>query len=179
MRDIPTCHNSKVIFSIIKNNLGFENGRLLDIGSSLGGYFCHKFEELGFDCYAMEHDPRRIYFMKKLKKYDDLEFKVIDKSIFDFDVKGKKFDAVLALNVFHHFLQEEYTFKKLLQLLKELDTKVMFFQCPSKETPIMKNDYRKYVGDRFVEFIIENSNLNYFEYLGRPENDDPIYKLIK
>ena len=180
LKDIPTHHNSKAIFNIIKNNLGFEKGRLLDVGPNLSGYFCHKFEERGFDCYAVEHIPSRIYFLKKLKKFNDRKFKIIDKSIFEYDFKGKKFNVVLALNVFHHFLQTKDTFKKFLQLLKDLDTEELFLQCPTKESPIVKNAYRQYVGDQFAEFIIENSNLNDWEFLGRPEEDDkPMYKLKK
>jgi len=180
LRDIPTRYNSKAIFNIIKNNLGFESGRLLDIDSDLSGFFCHKFEELGFDCYALENDPDRTYFLKKFKKFNDQKFKIIDKSIFEYDLKGKKFTVVLALNVFHNYLQTEYTFNKLLQFLKDLNAEELFLQYPTKETPIIKNAYRQYAGNKFAEFIIENSNLNDYDFLGRPEKgDNPVYKLVK
>ena len=180
LKDIPTCHNSKVIFDIIKNNLGFQKGSLLYIGPNLGGYFCHKFEDLGFDCYALEHDSNRIYFLKKFKKFNNRKFEIIDKKILEYDIKVKKFDIVLALNVFHRFLQTEYTFNKFLQFLKDLDTKELFLQCPTKEAPLIKNSYKQYGGDQFAEFIIKNSNLNNYKFLGSLEKDGKsLYKLKK
>ena len=148
--------------------------------SDLSGFFCYKFEELGFDCYALENDLNTTYFLKKFKKINHQKFQIIDKSIFEYDLKGKKFTVVLALNVFHNYLQTKYTFNKLLQLLKDLNTEELFLQYPTKETPIIKNAYRQYAGNKFAEFIIENSNLNDYDLLGRPEKgDNPVYKLIK
>ncbi len=43
-------------FNIIKENVTTSQGTLLDIGTNFG-YFSRKFEDSGFDCYAVEIDP--------------------------------------------------------------------------------------------------------------------------
>lgn len=180
LKDIPIHYNSMALFDIIKNNLDSKNGKLLEVSADLSGFFCQKFEKLGFDCYALENDSKMIYFMEKFRLFNESKFKIINKSILDDDIEGKKFDVVLALNIFHHFLHKKVTFNKFLRYLKNLDTVELFLQCPAKKLPKMKNAYRQYIGEQFVKFIIENSNLNNFKFLGIPEkNADPLYKLTK
>jgi len=38
------------------------------------GYFCHKFEEEKFDCYAVENDRENLHFLKILKRAENRGF---------------------------------------------------------------------------------------------------------
>ena len=55
LSDIPAGHLSEDRFLAIKRSLKYTTGIVLDIGANLA-FFCHKFENLGFECYAIEND---------------------------------------------------------------------------------------------------------------------------
>ena len=165
-------------FLIIKDNITFEPGTLLDIGANLG-YFCHKFEDLGFNCYAVEIRPSNVHYMKKLRDIEGKRFKIINKSIFDLSEK-LDFDVVLAFNIFHHFLREKELYQKLIEFLNRLAVKTMYFQPHDPNEAIMKNAYVNYGNEQFVKFIIKNSCLNNFKLVNK-ESDGrtrPIYRIF-
>jgi len=166
-------------FKIIKNSLNIDNGTVLDIGANLG-FFCHKFEEIGFNCYAVEIRPSNIYFMKKLRDIEGRKFKIINKSIFDLNYT-KEFDIVIALNIFHHFLREKELYFELINFLKNLKTKIMFFQPHDPNEKIMQNAYVNYNNHQFVDYIIKYSCLNKSVLLNEKVDgrNRPIYKLFK
>ena len=168
-------------FNVIKHHLHVKSGALLDIGSNFG-FFCHKFEELGFNCYAVEIRPRNVYFMKKLRDIEGKNFKILNKSIFEIKEKVE-YDIVLALNIFHHFLKEKELFQNLIIFLKSIKTKEMFFQPHNPKEKVMRNTYINFLPQQFVEFIIKNSCLNKYEMIvERVEGDNkdrPIFRLFK
>jgi len=174
LRDIPAAYGEER-FELIKAHLPIRGGNLLDIGANLG-YFCHKFEEEGFNCYAVESDAPNRYFLEKLKIAENRKFKIIYGSIFDYR-DTTDFDVVLALNIFHHFIKAEGTYYKLIDLLKRLDMKVMFFQAELPDSPQMKGAYRNFNCDEFVDFILENSKLNEAMCIGETKDGRPIYRL--
>ena len=174
LSDIPSVYGDER-FELIKAHMPVKGGDLLDIGAHWG-YFCHKFEEEGFNCYAVESDAPTRYFLEKLKIAENRKFKIIYGSIFDYRNKTD-FDVVLALNIFHHFIRTEETYYKLIDLLKRLDMKVMFFQPALPDTPVMKGAYLNFDCDEFVDFILENSNLNEAIYIGETHDKRPIYRL--
>lgn len=166
-------------FLIIQENLTITNGALLDIGANLA-YFCHKFEDLGFDCYAVEIRPSNVHYMKKLRDIEGKKFKIINKSIFDLNLK-LDFDIVLALNIFHHFLREKELYQNLIEFLGSLKLKTMYFQPHDPSEKIMRNAYVNYDNEQFVRFIIKYSCLNKFELINKQSDgrSRPIYKIFK
>jgi len=166
-------------FLIILENLAITNGALLDIGANLA-YFCHKFEDLGFDCYAVEIRPSNVHYMKKLRDIEGKKFKIINKSIFDLNLK-LDFDIVLALNIFHHFLREKELYQNLIEFLGRLKLKTMYFQPHDPSEKIMRNAYVNYDNEQFVRFIIKYSCLNKFELINKQSDgrSRPIYKIFK
>ena len=164
-------------FVIISRNLTIEKGSLLDIGANLA-YFCHKFEDLGFDCYAVEIRPSNVYYMKKLRDIEGKKFKIVNKSIFDLNEK-LDYDIVLALNIFHHFLREKELYNQLIDFLKRLKLKVMYFQPHDPTEGLMRNAYINFENEQFVRFIIKNSCLNEFELINKQSDgrSRPIYRI--
>ncbi|NHJ20077.1 MAG: methyltransferase domain-containing protein [Candidatus Lokiarchaeota archaeon] len=166
-------------FLIIRENLTIEPGSLLDIGANLG-YFCHKFEDLGFDCYAVEIRPSNVHFMKKLRDIEGKTFKIINKSIFDLREK-LEFDVILAFNIFHHFLREKELYEKLIDFLNRIKVHTMYFQPHDPREAIMKNAYINFNNEQFVNFIISNSCLNNFELVNKQTDGRtrPIYRIFE
>jgi hypothetical protein len=166
-------------FEIIKENLAIKPGTLLDIGANLG-YFCHKFEDLGFKCYAVEIRPSNAHFMKKLRDIEGKTFKIINKSIFDLQEKFD-FDVVLAFNIFHHFLREKELHQNLIDFLNRISVHTMYFQPHDPSEAIMKNAYANYSNEQFVKFIINSSCLNDYELVNKQSDGRtrPIYRIYK
>lgn len=174
-QDIPFLRGGESRFKIIKENLSASGGTLLDIGANLG-YFCHQFEEAGFDCYALEENRMLCYFMEKLKKAEGRHFKVIPESVFEYNRnKALVFDVVLALSIFHNFLERQDLYLNLIKLLKRLKPKELFFETDLPGH--FQGYYKKYTPDQFVDFIIKNSCLNRAELIGKSEEGRPLYKL--
>jgi hypothetical protein len=177
LKDIPYLHGEDR-FNLIKEHLSISQGKLLDIGANYG-YFSHKFEDYGFNCYAVEQDPYSLYLLKKLKIAENKKFKVISKSIFDYNKdQDLIFDVVLALNVFHHFLKKKNTFINFIKLLKRLKVKELFLETHHSGEFKKIKVYRYYNPDQFLDFIIKNSRFNKPKFLGKTWDGRPIYKLL-
>jgi|AntAceMinimDraft_18_1070375.scaffolds.fasta_scaffold16362_2 hypothetical protein len=165
-------------FCIIKENLKAENGTVLDIGANLG-YFCHRFEEIGFECSAVEINPENIYFMKKLRNANGDKFTIIQKSIFDYKKQTVlNFDIILALNIFHHFLKRESDYKKLIQLLKRIKSRELFLETHNPHEKQMEGAYKNYSPEEFIEFILKNSCFEKSQLISSLENGRRLYKLF-
>ena len=176
LQDIPFKHGGDR-FELIKNNLSVSKGTLLDIGANLG-YFCHKFEDEGFDCHALEENRKCVYFLNKLKKAENRKFKIIPKSVFEYNKKEDiVFDVVLALNIFHHFLEKKDTYLGLIQFLKRLKIKELIFEPHKLNEWGNRNLYKDYSPDEFVNFIIKNSCLDKAQFIGNAKDGRSLYKL--
>lgn len=150
-------------FNLFKEYITLNKGKVLDIGANLG-YFCHKFEDLGFDCYALELNNKNVYYMEILRKIENKKFRIINKSLFDLN-GNLEFDIVIALNIFHHFLKTKYTFIQLENFLNKVNTKIMFFQAHNPKETQMINSYVNFNPQQFVDFIIKKSSLNKYELI--------------
>lgn len=172
-------HNCEGIMKAIKSHLGPGKGVMLDIGANIG-FFCHKFEDLGYQCYAVENDPVAFRILEKIKIAENKKFEVINKSIFYVEfIRNMEFDVVLALNVFHHFLKTKIEFVKLKALLKNLKTKQMFFEAHAYDDAQMKDAFVNYTQPEFVDFILQHTSLNKSEVIYTAKNGRTIFSLSK
>jgi 2-polyprenyl-3-methyl-5-hydroxy-6-metoxy-1,4-benzoquinol methylase len=176
LSDIPAAH-SDIRFNFIKSNLNIKSGSILDIGANWG-YFCHRFEEEGFHCYAVEKGSEDFYFLNKLKIAEKRQFAAIHSDIFDLYEKSE-FDIVLALNIFHHFLKTSDEYEKLVNFLRKLSAKIMFFEPHLPNEPQMQGAYHNLDNNEFVKFVAENTGLTNWDCIGFGEEGRPIYRLTK
>jgi len=174
--NIPS-HYTDRRFGIIKENLTVDKGTLLDIGCHWG-YFSHKFEDEGFDCYCVENSKLNLYFLKRLKEIEDKKFKVVPKSVFNFPPGiPSNYDVILALSIFHHFLKEEKIYKRFVEFLRTLNGMEMFFEPHNPNEPQMRRAYRNFDNDEFALFIVQNSSFTTFEKIGFSEHGRPLYRI--
>lgn len=176
LKNIPSYYDD-TRFKIIRENMKIRGGTLLDIGAHWG-YFCHKFEDEGFDCYAVEKSKINLYFLEKLRETENKRFKIIPESIFDLgDNITEKYDVIIALSIFHHFIKEEKIFNKFIEFLKNLKGKELFFEPHNPAESQMKGAYMNFDNDEFAKFIIQNSSFTSLKRIGLREHGRPIYKI--
>ena len=177
LSDLPAAHLCEDRFQLIKDNTAVRQGFLLDIGANLG-YFCHRFEEIGLDCYAVENHLPTVYFLERLARAENRKFKIITESVFvNPEIRNIRFNIVLALNVFHHFLKTHEDFDKLVDLLKNLQMDELFFEPHLPNDPQMQDAYKNYSPDEFVKLITSNSKLKTAVLLSVMEDGRPLYKI--
>lgn len=177
LADLPASHECANRYQLIRNNMTVCSGRLLDLGANLG-YFCHRFEDLGMDCVAIENDPQCLSFLKRLARAENRKFEIIPESVLDcMDIRDSQFDVILALNIFHHFLKTHETYEKLIELLSHLTTEELYFESHLKNEQQMLGAYQNYSPEEFVEFIMQHTSLDACKLIGNMQDGRPIYKL--
>ena len=174
LQDIEFTHGDER-FDVMVQNLPVESGKVLDIGAHWG-YFSHQFEAAGFECCAVEADARAAYFLRKLRDADQRCFKVFEQSVFDFQ-EDIKFDIVLAMSVFHHFIKTKPGHEALRALLGRLEMRHMYFQPHEVNAAQMSGSYKNYTPEEFVQFILENSMLTRAKLLANAFDNRPTYLL--
>jgi SAM-dependent methyltransferase len=155
-------------------------GDLLDIGANLG-YFCHRFEELGYSCYGVEHQPLIARAAERIRIAENKNFKVIVGDVFDIveqePLRSKQWEVVLAFNIFHHFIKEKSKLEKLVSWLNRVDVDVMIFEPHRNSERQMDGAYANFGEQEFVDFILSSSVLNNSELVHRCGDGRPVYKL--
>ena len=156
------------------------SGKVLDLGANLC-YFCNKFEELGFMCYGIENDVEIAKIANRIRIEEGRKFKIISGDVLDpriqNQIRGIDFDAVLALNIFHHFLKTESNFNKFRQLLAKLKVKMIYFEPHLYHEEQMKDSYVNFTEDEFIRFIQAHTFLNNFEIVHEASDGRHVYKL--
>ena len=176
LQSVPSLYGHQR-FDLIRQHLTPPyRGTVLDIGAHWG-YFSHRFEQLGFDCLAVENDPVNLFFLNKLRTAEERNFAVFDQSIFSLDIERSRYDAVLALAVFHHFTKEGKRYDLLTRFLQKLDMQEMYFEPPDPSEPQMQTAYRNYDCKGFVDYILDNSCLTHYKLIGQAEDSRKLYKL--
>jgi 2-polyprenyl-3-methyl-5-hydroxy-6-metoxy-1,4-benzoquinol methylase len=181
--DIPYAHEGDDRIEIMRRRLEFMNrGNALDIGANLG-FFCHKLEDMGFRCYAVEFNEILAHYMKVLRKVEKKRFEVVTGDILDnyvcSQICSRSYSVVLALNILHHFIKQRDLLEKLKMLLGKLNTKSMIFEAHDPNEPQMREAYRNFESEEFVRFIIENSCLVNYECLGTTSDGRKLYFIQK
>ena len=147
------------------------------------GYFCHKLEDIGFECHAVEHIPDIAMATEKLRESEGKSFKVHTGNLYDLayktPLKDKKFDVVLLLSVLHHSLKRKDDYARLITWLKTLDADEIFFEPHNADEEQMKTAYKNYNEDEFVQFILDNTTLNHASNIHQCDDGRNIYHLTK
>ena len=172
-----TAHHDDEKFEMIRRSIGEGNSTLLDT-KARWGYFCHRFEESGFQCTAVENDPENRYFLQKLRRAENKEFTVIPESIFTFCDRGPlQYDIVLALDIFHDLLNEEVCLEDWTRLLNSLDMNEMYLGL-NADTGMQREGARVSLSpEEVVNLALDNSCLNSCQLLGKDEEGKALYKL--
>ena len=156
---------------LIHQSLPLNNGTVLDIGAYFG-YFDHRFEDLGFKCYAVEPDHENLAVLNQYRSMYDRQFTIWPQSIFEID--RFEFDIVLALNIFHHFVRTKHDYNRLIALLNQLRCQALYLE-PDQNDGI--ESYKHFNDEEFVEFVLKNTRLKKSRYLGQAKEGRPLFLL--
>ena len=179
LQDLPFAHGCEDRFEKIKMHLAEPGGSVLDVGANLG-YFCHKLEDLGFECFAVETKPATAAIADRIRIAEGKSFKIITNDIFSAMRQAplqRTYRVVLALSILHHFLKDADTFKSLQQWLQMLDVEQMFFEPHCQNESQMVGAHANFDESEFVQFILQNSTLRHSELIHRCDDGRPVFRL--
>ncbi|MGH6978153.1 MAG: class I SAM-dependent methyltransferase [Brevundimonas sp.] len=160
--DIPHVHGADRL-EVIKPLVPADAKTALDIGAHWG-YWSHNLEDMGLEVTAVESAAEAGYFIKEIRDAAGKKFTILSQSVLD--LPNPKFDLVLGLNIFHHFIKKEGIYKSFVAFLNRLDCQTMIFQAHSTSEGQMKGAYRNFTGPEFCDFIVANSMLTDWEEAG-------------
>lgn len=182
LQDIPSTHACEDRFTAIHEALLPGTGALLDVGANLA-YFCHRFESLGYECYAVERLPWIALAADRIRIAEGRHFRVISEELFSAVTKpplvDRRFRVVLALNIFHHLLKRQEVFEKFKEWLRRLDVDTMFFEphCPDERQ--MVGAHVNFCPEEFVGFILKHSCLREAELIAPCADGRLLYRLTR
>jgi hypothetical protein len=177
-----TCAHGNERMEILKRGLeqafGREppyQGKLLDIGAHWG-YFAQQCEHLGFNAEAVEVSPINQYFLEKLKRAENCRFKLISDSVLNLN-GDVKYDVVLALNIFHHFLKTKEDYEAFCSFLGRLRARFLFFEPHKPDEPQMRDAFKNYLPMEFAEFIRRSCHLSQLTQIGTADDGRSLFLL--
>lgn len=160
-------------FLVIKANIGFKPKTMLNPGAGFG-FFCHKFEDEGVACYAVESQKEIFYFMNQFRIIHQKKFASISADLFEFHEKSD-FELILALNILHTYLKTESLYNNLILYLNRVNTHMIFF-----ENGIYLSEekyFKKFDDDIFIDFILKHTGLRNYSIAGKSSRNKNIYKI--
>jgi hypothetical protein len=173
LADIEAFHSCEDRFDAIREHLDDQVGQMLDIGANLC-YFCHRFEASGYDCIGVEYLPEIALAARRIRDAEGRKFKIYEAELFAATKKHSlddiDFSVVIALNIFHHFLKRKETFDEFKSWLGKMNISQMFFES-------MKDAYVDPDAAEFVQFILDNSELNHSRLIMECDDGRLLYKL--
>jgi hypothetical protein len=182
LQDFPSTHACEDRFTAIHEALLPGTGALLDVGANLA-YFCHRFESLGYECYAVERFPWIALAADRIRIAEGRHFTVISEDLFSAVMKpplvDRHFRVVLALNLFHHFLKRQEVFEKFKEWLPRLDVDTMFFEPHCPEERQMVGAHVNFGPEEFVGFILKHSCLREAQLIARCADGRLLYRLTR
>ena len=176
LQDIPSLYDDSC-FQIINQNKSATQGTFLDISPNLG-IFCHKFEDIGFRCYAIEEDQSSDYFLKRIKKIENKDFGIISNEFLNNNAnKDLLFDIALNLNLSQLFEERDADFNRFMNVINRVKIKELFIGFSEVGISEDLGDNQNFNQAKIVNFIKEYSYFKTANLIGKSKNDIIIYKL--
>ena len=180
LSDFASTHACENRFDAFKEHLEGHSGNLVDIGCNLG-YFSHRCEDLGFNCYAIEYLPEVAWAANRIKEAENKKFQIIEgdfTAAFQAEpLKEMEFDTVIVLNILHHSLRTKEKYEAMKSWLQTLKVKRMIFEAHRTDEPHMIDAYANLETEDFIQFIFDNSSLTKSEFIYEAEDGRKMYKL--
>jgi len=143
------------------------NPKLLDLGAKFG-YFCHKFEGFGYDCYGIEPNVELVWIAEKLRIGEGKSFTIIQKSLLEYIGQSnndlRHYHTVLAFDL-PKSIRRVNAWEEFKNWLNSLCCDQIFFDITNfdeNETGSEKNLNSR---GEFIHFVLESCSLTHSETL--------------
>lgn len=140
--DIPCNQEYAHLYDMIQKDLQNPNSIILDIGAQFG-YFCHRFEEQGATCFALEENQEDLQYLRTLRRASNRKFTILENYLALDLLANKNLDAVLLLNSFSRMEDSPEQLAKLETWLKKLSFQRLFVMSKAKYHNIKQMDLAK------------------------------------
>lgn len=180
LADIPADHSDDRLPIVLRALEGYDarGKRLVDLGTHMG-FWCQQMSRLGFICTGVEANRRCVGFAGRIATATDTNFEVWRGDILDFPDMEQQ-DVVLALNILHHMLKTEERHARLIGLLGRVRAEMMLFETHVSDPPAqMRDAYRNYGTDEFVDFVLRHTGLRHAEFLGKAHDGRSLFRLTR
>ncbi len=171
---IPT-HFGEKRFDMIVEATDLAGGTLLDIGANWG-YFSHRFEDMGFECTALEENERDRYYLERLKRAERRRFVVTPGKDAVVGENGGDYDMVLLLDGSREYLADDAALERLRHMLDEITMKEMYVQLPPVNGKIAAS-LGGLGNDQLAGAIADRTCLSEIRLIGNAEDGSPIYRI--
>jgi hypothetical protein len=119
-----------------------------------------------------------LYFINKFKQANNKNFELRSGSVLEDEViMGKDYEAVLALNIFHHFIKTEKLFGQLTNFLDNLKTRYIFLETHLHEEIQMEQAYKKFTPEELCQFVVDQTGLSGYTLIHTADDGRPLYVL--
>ena len=170
--NVPAKLASDDVFRMIHHAMRSRPGAgVLDLGASWG-YFCHRLEELGYDCCAAEGSQEDLYFLRRLHRAGERRFEIVEECVPDGDDLGeRRFNAILMVNGIADDGDPE-TAKRLERLLESQQPDEVFVATTNDRGGPHATPAAQGVVTRLAQ-----SGLKYCTMLGTARDGSRLYRL--
>ena len=163
LQHIPSRYGHDV-YQIIMHNLDLKTGKILVIRAHWG-YFCHKFEALGYECYAYEPDETAFDILIKLKRAERKFFKLIEGTIEESISGPKDIEIIIATGRIDDLRQD---FEEQGPFIDRINVRVIFLHLHS----VNKNE-----SEELLEFVSHKFVQSDWQKIGSAIDGTPIYRI--
>ena len=163
-------------FDLIRRHLRAQGGSVLDLGSHWG-YFSHRFEELGFQCTAVEPDGGNFDFLMKMRRACHRTFEAHhDQPLRYLQRNEVPADVVLAMGLFDDPITSSQGREAFNQLFSSVKAEEMFIMpAPAARPPGQTESCMAARESGFLHFVLEDSSFTHARCIGYVEDRLPVY----
>jgi hypothetical protein len=158
---------------IVRPHLPRHLKTVIDLGAAEGA-FSRFLEDEGFDVLAVEQDPSVHFYLRLIRDTMGYRFRIFPHDIRRFRPSAP-IDVLWAMSVLHWFTKTKTNHDSLVDLLRRLSPKVIFFQPTRSDEYTNQGRYRLYEPDEFADLVRQWAGLTTVKKIGVADNGRPIY----
>ena len=155
----------RLIFNfLIKNGVDIKEKSILDIGSN-SGYFVKEFHNYSSNSYGVEISSRATNFCTSM--YPELSGNIYNEDFLQMMDREGPFDIVLFMSLLHRYILKKENYIQIIKDVEKNTKDFLFFEMGQDHEDWYKNNLSGWNKESIQNFILENTNFNFCEYLGK------------
>ncbi len=174
---IQHLHDPSPILDVIKENIRTENRSILDLTSTVDGYFLYEFERKGYEAIGIVDDKQSKYSLEKLRDANEMKFMVIVEEEIDEDFFTQRYGAALCFDFFERYLSSEKRYRSFLDFVENLKIDEIFIRLDPSIKVDSDLEWSDLSEENIIDSIIDVSCLEDHERLISDSEIGTIFRL--